>query len=349
MCKPDYSWLGIIKNTFLKMLDKLGYDVELIYKKSSRIWLPQTVIYSEVIHLKGSLMGNKNYTKQIIDDYYVLDTETTGLSAYYDEVIEIGVLRVRNNTIVAQYSQLIHPKYEIDPFITQLTGITNKMVAGMPSIMDVKDEVLTFIGKDVILGHNTSFDIRFLNEGFRQNINNPYMDTMQFARKVYPELDHHRLSDLTEYLGLSNNEHRAIADCIATKELYDAVKSTMSEKGLRIEDLWVERKDIDISSITPTTVEIDEDSFFFGRHVVFTGKLEKMLRKDAMQIVVNLGGILDKSVCKKTNYLILGNNDYNAILKGEKSSKHKKAEKLKLEGQDIEIIDEFTFYDILSE
>lgn len=51
---------------------------------------------------------------------------------------------------------------------------------------------------------------------------------------------------------------------------------------------------------------------------------------------------------KQTNYLILGDNDYNAILKGEKSSKRKKAEKLKLEGQDIEIIDERTFYDLLN-
>lgn len=299
-------------------------------------------------------MGNTNYTKRIVDDYCVLDTETTGLSAYYDEVIEIGILRVRNNVIVDQYSQLVQPEYEIDPFITTLTGITNEMVAGMPSIMEVKNDVLSFLGEDIILGHNTSFDVRFLNEGFQQQIDNPYMDTMQFARKVYPELDHHRLSDLTEYLGLSNNEHRSIADCIATKELYDAIKATMTEKGLSIEDLWVGSnshggKGIDISSITPTTVEIDEDSFFYGRHVVFTGKLEKMVRKDAMQIVVNLGGILDNSVCKQTNYLILGNNDYNAILKGEKSSKHKKAEKLKLEGQDIEIIDEFTFYDILSE
>ena len=295
-------------------------------------------------------MGKTNYTKRIINDYCVLDTETTGLSAYYDEIIEIGILRVRDNTIVDQYSQLIHPMDEIDPFITALTGITNEMVAGMPSIMEVKDKVLSFIGNDIILGHNTSFDIRFLNEGFQEQIENPYMDTMQFARKVYPELKHHRLSDLSDYLGLSTNEHRSIADCITTKELYDAIKSTMFEKGLKIKDLWsVSKNGIDISSITPTSVEIDEDSFFYGRHVVFTGKLEKMVRKDAMQIVVNLGGILDNSVCKQTNYLILGSTDYNASLKGEKSSKHKKAEKLKLEGQDIEIIDEFTFYDIISE
>ncbi len=82
------------------------------------------------------LMGNTNYTKRIVDDYCVLDTETTGLSAYYDEVIEIGILMVRNNVIVDQYSQLIQPEYEIDPFITALTGITNEMVAGMPSIID---------------------------------------------------------------------------------------------------------------------------------------------------------------------------------------------------------------------
>ena len=296
-------------------------------------------------------MGAINYTKKIIDDYCVLDTETTGLSAYYDEIIEIGILRVRNGAVVDQYSQLIHPEYPINEFITALTGITNEMVAGMPSIAEVRDAVLSFIGDDVIVGHNTAFDIRFLNAGFGDELINEYMDTMQFARKVYPELKHHRLSDLAEYLGLSNNAHRSIADCITTQELYEAIKKKMAEENLHIGDLWLGgySKGIDISSITPTSVEINKDSFFYDRHIVFTGKLERMARKDAMQIVVNLGGILDNSVTKKTNYLILGNNDYNAILHGEKSSKHKKAEQLKLEGNDIEIIDELTFYDILSE
>lgn len=296
--------------------------------------------------------SNSNYTKQLIDDYCVLDTETTGLSAYYDEIIEIGILRVRNNEIVDRYDQLIKPNFDVDDFITALTGITNDMLEGMPSISSVKNDVLSFIGEDIILGHNTSFDMRFLNEGFKEQLSNQYMDTMQFARKLYPELKHHRLSDLTDYLGLHNNEHRALLDCVSTKELYDAAKASMAEKNLAIEDLWITceshgGKGINIKAIKPTEVVVDEDGFFYNRHVVFTGKLEKMLRKDAMQIVVNLGGILDNSVNKQTNYLILGDNDYNAILKGEKSSKHKKAEKLKLDGQDIEVIDERTFYDLL--
>lgn len=73
-----------------------------------------------------------------------------------------------------------------------------------------------------------------------------------------------------------------------------------------------------------------------------------MVRKDAMQLIVNVGGILDNSVTKKTNYLILGNNDYVSSIKDGKSSKHKKAEKYKLEGQDIEIIDEDTFYNLFN-
>ncbi len=63
------------------------------------------------------------------------------------------------------------------------------------------------------------------------------------------------------------------------------------DADLLLNDLWVNNKyhggkNIDISSITPTTVDIDEDSFFYGRHVVFTGKLEKMIRRDAMQLAI---------------------------------------------------------------
>ena len=294
-----------------------------------------------------------NYSRRIINDYCVLDTETTGLSAYYDEIIEVGILRVRNNIIVDQYSQLIHPNNLIDDFIASLTGITNEMIENMPRIEEVKSDILSFIGEDVIIGHNTSFDIRFLEESFGESLSNTYMDTMQFARKLYPELKHHRLSDMSDYLSLSTNEHRSLADCITTKELYDAVKAKMESDNLRIEDLWVNgkrsRKWINISSIVPNEVEMNKDSFFYGKHVVFTGKLERMVRRDAMQIVVNLGGILDNSVNRKTNYLILGDNDYNAILKGKKSSKQKKVEELKMKGQDIEILDEKTFYDLLEE
>lgn len=298
-------------------------------------------------------MSNSNYVRKIISDYCVIDTETTGLSSYYDEIIEVGILKIRDGKVVDQYSQLIKPNNAIDDFITYLTGITNKMLVNQPSIKEVEGEILDFLGDDIIVGHNTSFDIRFLNASFKETLKNEYMDTMIFSRKIYPQLPHHRLSDLAKFLNLANNQHRALADCITTYQLYETIKSTMDERGLKLSDLWQCHSNghpgSDIKAIKPKSNEIDEDNFFYGKHVVFTGKLEKMLRKDAMQIIVDLGGILDKSVNKNTNYLILGNNDYNAVLHGEKSNKHKKAEKLKMEGNDINIIDEFTFYDIINE
>ena len=298
-------------------------------------------------------MANSNYVRKIISDYCVVDTESTGLSSYYDEIIEVGILKIRDGKVVDQYSQLIKPNNAIDDFITYLTGITNKMLVNQPSIKEVEGEILDFLGDDIIVGHNTSFDIRFLNASFKETLKNEYMDTMIFSRKIYPQLPHHRLSDLAKFLNLTNSQHRALADCTTTYQLYETIKSTMDERGLKLSDLWQCHSNghpgIDIKAIKPKSNEIDEDNFFYGKHVVFTGKLEKMLRKDAMQIIVDLGGILDKSVNKNTNYLILGNNDYNAVLHGDKSNKHKKAEKLKMEGNDINIIDEFTFYDIINE
>lgn len=101
--------------------------------------------------------------------------------------------------------------------------------------------------------------------------------------------------------------------------------------------------------ITTDKTDFDETHPLFGKLCVFTGALEKMQRKEAMQIVVDLGGQVGNSVTKKTNYLILGNNDYCPLIKDGKSSKQKKAEDLKLSGCDIEIISENVFYDMISE
>ena len=161
------------------------------------------------------------YVKKNVKDYCVLDIETTGLSWEFDHIIEIGIVKVRDHQLVAQYQQLIDPQVEISSFITGLTGITNKMVENQPILEEIYDDVFQFIGKDIIVGHNTSFDLNFIANQFQVDLQNEYMDTVQLSRKAYPELSHHRLSDMVAYLGLSNNEHRALADCIATYELYE--------------------------------------------------------------------------------------------------------------------------------
>lgn len=77
--------------------------------------------------------------------------------------------------------------------------------------------------------------------------------------------------------------------------------------------------------------------------------LEYLIRKEAMQIIADIGGINADNVTKKTNYLILGNFDYNSNVKDNKSAKLKKAEKYILQGQDLEILSENVFYDLINE
>lgn len=108
-------------------------------------------------------------------------------------------------------------------------------------------------------------------------------------------------------------------------------------------------KNIDIKSLSAQTDDFDETHPLYGKLCVFTGTLDKMPRQEAMQAVLNFGGEIGNGITKKTNYLILGCNDYCSAIKDGKSNKHKKAEELKLKGCDIEIISEDVFYSMLNE
>ena len=151
-----------------------------------------------------------------------------------------------------------------------------------------------------------------------------------------------------------NISHRALADCEATNACYLSLKQQAIEKYGDLGSFIAlfkkkHSRQISLKDIQPTTDEIDEDSPFFGKVFVFTGVLDRMLRKDAAQLVVNRGGLCGDNITKKTNYLVLGCNDYCSTIKDGKSSKQKKAEQLKLEGNDIEIISENIFYEMLED
>lgn len=289
------------------------------------------------------------------NNYTIIDIETTGLDASYDEIIEIGALKIRDNKIIKTFNTLVKPQQEIDEFITELTGITNKMVENAPNIQTAILDFNNFVDDDIIIGHNVNFDINFIYDVFTENYNKPFknnfIDTLRFSRKLLPELKHHRLKDMLEYFSIKQEKaHRALDDCYSTFYLYIELRKKAWEvynSEQEFEKSFNQYKKYDLKQITCKSEVIDKTNPFFNKICVFTGTLEKMERKAAAQLVVNLGATCGNTVTKSTNYLILGNNDYNPILKGKKSSKLLKAERYKLEGYDIEIISEDVFYDML--
>lgn len=167
-----------------------------------------------------------------VDTYVVFDLETTGLSCYGNEIIEIGAIKVENNRVVNTYSSFVKPKNNIPYYITRINGISNQMVSKAPGIDCALTEFLEFTGDYPLLGHNIiSFDMKFINEAsevlFGKGIQNDYIDTLLLSRKHLQSLKSHSLSNLCQYFDIdTEGAHRALVDCEMTNRLYKAMRQS---------------------------------------------------------------------------------------------------------------------------
>ncbi len=306
---------------------------------------------------RDSLVTERHKGRSLIDfpsDCCVIDIETTGLDYFCDEIIEISAINVVDGHFSDTFSQLVRPDEPISDFITQLTGITNDMLADKPSIKDVLPLFLDFVGDSLLVGYNVNFDINFLYDAAKEHLNvefdNDYVDVLRIARRIHPELPRRKLKDMVLYYNLDDiGSHRAEADSIQTYLVLSKLHDDVITKYGNVEEFKNSIKKnsshgVKASEITSDSASHLTDHPLYGKVCVFTGTLEKMSRRDAMQLVSDIGGLLGDSVTKKTNYLILGNNDYCKSIKDGKSNKQKKAEQLILAGQDLQILSENAFY-----
>lgn len=294
------------------------------------------------------------------NEYVIVDVETTGLSPEYDEIIEISAIKIKDNLIIDRFTSLVKPKYKISEFIEKLTGITNEMLKIAPSLKCIIPKFKDFISNSILLGYNVNFDINFLYDALVKELgtelSNNYIDVLRLARIVLKDsnLPNCRLKNIALHFNLDiNNMHRGEKDCELTFEVFKNIQKTVIEKFSSLDNFIEERqkykyKSINTKHITTENKEFDISHLCYDREFVFTGALEKMPRKEAMQIVVDFGGKVSNNVTKKTNYLVMGNLDYSRTIDGEKSLKIIKAEDLKLKGFDIDIIPENVFYDMFS-
>lgn len=304
-----------------------------------------------------------NSVLQLPSDYTIVDLETTGLNPKYDNIIEVACVKYRDHTQVAQFSTLVqpplvmcdtetdNPKY-VNDFIASLTGITNNMLSTAPKFEEIANDLWNFLENEFLVGHNISFDINFLYDNFethtRKLLQNDFLDTLRLSRRTLPDLSHHRLIDLMGFFDIGGCQHRALGDCYITNTLLVNLKHYIVENHIDIQPQMSHIK-IDLRAIKGNPQSHMPDHSFFKKYCVFTGKLETFTRKEAAQIVANIGGYCENGITKKTNFLIVGNFDYCSTVQGNKSSKIKKAERLILNGQDLQIITEQVFCDLISE
>lgn len=153
--------------------------------------------------------------------YVVFDVETTGLSVVYNTIIELAAVKMKNGEVIDRFERFANPHEPLTHTIMELTGITDDMLVDAPEISDVLRDFREFVGDGVLVAHNASFDMGFVNAGYRKmgepELTNPVIDTLELARFHMPRLKNHRLNTLCNHLNVELvSHHRAVYDAEAT-------------------------------------------------------------------------------------------------------------------------------------
>ena len=182
--------------------------------------------------------------------YVVFDVETTGLSAIYNDLIQVAASKMYKGNVIAEFDEFINPGYPLSAFTTELTGITDDHVKNAKPLEQVLQEFQEFCKDTVLVAHNAIFDVGFMNANYERHglpkISQPVIDTLEFARNLYPEYKRHGLGPLTKRFGVAlDHHHMANYDAEATgRLLFIFIKDVAEKHG--VTDL--DRLNIDLIS-----------------------------------------------------------------------------------------------------
>lgn len=188
-------------------------------------------------------------------NFCVIDLETTGGNPETEKIIEVGMVRIENRKITEERNFLINPHKDIPEFVQKLTGIKNADVQHSPTIEEVIDEICHFIGDSILVAHNTSFDIPFIN-GVLKKLNRPTLDnkvicTNIMTKYLIPEIMSSNLSYMSDIFEIPHsNAHRAVEDAKATANLLLKYMEIFEEKKIRkVNQLYYPRNRFELDRI----------------------------------------------------------------------------------------------------
>lgn len=193
-----------------------------------------------------------------------IDLETTGANPLRDRITEIGMVMVDGGR-VESWSTLVNPGVTIPPFIQQLTGIDDDMVASAPAFAELAETVLAKLQGKLFVAHNARFDYGFLKSEFKRlgiHFHARVLCTVQLSKKLYPLEHKHNLDTLTLRHGLiaEGTRHRALTDAelirqfimVASREQgMDAVEAAVAD--LTKLPAWPEGLDATLMDELPET------------------------------------------------------------------------------------------------
>ena len=168
--------------------------------------------------------------------YAVVDVETTGGKFNEEGITEIAIYRFDGVKIVDQFSSLVNPLREIQPFVQRLTGINSKMLVNAPKFYEIAKRIVEITEDAVLVAHNAEFDYRIIRTEFKRlgfDFERQSLCTVDLAQKLLPEVPSYKLGKLVRFLGIPIADvHRAHGDAQATVELFKVLLEKDSSKEI---------------------------------------------------------------------------------------------------------------------
>ncbi len=202
----DHGVVQAFPDAYMASLEakKKGHDIKLIYGVEA--------------YLANDFCFEGNDAP--LDEFIVLDIETTGLDPKCDVLIEIGAVLVRHGEVAATYQSFVDPQRPIPSEIVKLTGIDNTMVRDAPNAEQALRKLFDFIGERPVCAHNARFDVSFLRnigQAYGMDFKNGVLDSLTLSRMLLPQLQRHTLASLVKHFNvILQSHHRANDDARAT-------------------------------------------------------------------------------------------------------------------------------------
>ncbi|MBX7459528.1 exonuclease domain-containing protein [Qipengyuania huizhouensis] len=270
-----------------------------------------------------------------------IDVETA--NSFMGSICQIGAVRFSQGRPTEEKMWLVDPKTDFDEINISIHGIDEERVRGCPAIPVALGELREFIEDDVAVCH-THFDrvaIAQACEGHQlAAFQCRWLDSARVARRTWTEVARrgYGLAALAARHGIEFRHHDALEDARAAGLI---LHLALAESSLSIED-WLDQVERSITPAGTVTRTGEGDGPLLGECIVFTGALA-MPRAQAADRAASLGADVGSTVSKKTTIVVVGDQDLDKLAGHSKSSKHRKAEKMIVDGHPIRILAECDF------
>jgi DNA polymerase-3 subunit epsilon len=303
-------------------------------------------------------------------DFVAIDFETANNN--YSSACSMGIAAVKDNVIIETSHYLIQPpNNKFNEINISIHGITPDDVKNAPFFPEVWEEIKSYFQNEIIAAHNAIFDMSVLkNCSIEYDLEIPnfkYICSIPFSTCACDDVTSGRsLESRANYFGVDLGHHHnalddskacanLIIECIKLRKIKSFQSYLDIYNHINVKDFsdlkpqsvfkkeHVKFNRIAISEISATNT-VNNNSILYGKNIVFTGELQTIDRKEAMQKVVNLGAIIKSGVSHKTDYLVVGVQDKSIVGEDGMSTKEAKAYELIDKGENIKVLNEIDFF-----